>query len=216
VDTDTFYPKNDIEPDKLKKYDIPDPAKHFIILTLGRLSLPDALYKGYDRLISVFSNISNDYPEAHLVIAGRGNYRAELEKKVADLNLTDKVSFTGSIEEQDLPSVYQSCKVFSLITASGEGKGEGIPLTPLEAMACGKPIIVGNQDGSREAIVCENGYSIDPNALDEHEKLLRNYIDDVDLLNSHSHAALRVVQENFSYEHFFKRHKVLLEKVGHD
>lgn len=216
VDIETFYPSENVSLETLKKYNIPNPEKYFIILTLGRLSLPDALYKGYDRLLSVFAKISKDYPYAHLVIAGRGNYSAVLERKVAGLKLTEKVSFTGSIEERDLPSVYRSCNVFSLITESGEGKGEGIPLTPLEAMACGKVIVVGNQDGSREAIISENGYSIDPNALNKHEKILRKYIDDAEFLYYQSQNALKVTHENFSYEHFFTRHKILLEKIVHD
>ena len=50
-----------------------------------------------------------------------------------------------------------------------DGRGEGIPLTPLEAAACAKPIIVGNEDGSREAVVeGVNGFIVsprDPDAL---------------------------------------------------
>ena len=57
-----------------------------------------------------------------------------------------------SINEFDLPFVYKSAHLFCLVSEKGKGKGEGIPLTPMEALASGLPIIVGNHDGSKELI----------------------------------------------------------------
>ena len=54
------------------------------------------------------------------------------------------------VHEDDLPKFYRASRIFTLVSDRGKGRGEGIPLTPLEAMACGSPIIVGNQDGSQE------------------------------------------------------------------
>jgi phosphatidyl-myo-inositol dimannoside synthase len=206
IDKEKFYPVSEPSMDILAKYGIPDPRKHFILLTLGRLSLPDALYKGYDRLIKVFSMLYKNYDQARLVIAGRGSYVSELKKVSSDLKLEDRVCFTGSIDEKDMASIYNCCSVFSLVTESGEGKGEGIPLTPLEAIACGKPIIVGNQDGSAEAVIDENGYVVNPYDLENQSKLIMDFIKDPELLKRYSENALRVSDKYFSYSEFKMKH----------
>jgi phosphatidyl-myo-inositol dimannoside synthase len=206
IDKEKFYPIPGLSMEILAKYGIPDPRKHFILLTLGRLSLPDALYKGYGRLIKTFSKVYESYDQARLVIAGRGNYVSELKKIAVDLKLEDRICFTGSIEEKDMASIYNCCSVFSLVTESGEGKGEGIPLTPLEAIACGKPIIVGNQDGSAEAVIDENGWVVDPNDLENQSKLIMDLIEDPELLKTYSENALRVSDKYFSYQEFKMKH----------
>jgi phosphatidyl-myo-inositol dimannoside synthase len=206
IDNSKFYPIPILSSEKLDKYGIPDPQKYFIILTLGRLSLPDALYKGYDRLIKIFSKISEKYDNARLVIAGRGNYVSELKKMAADLKLEDRICFTGSIEENDMATIYNCCSVFSLVTESGEGKGEGIPLTPLEAIACGKPIIVGNQDGSAEAVIEGNGYVVDPDDFEQQAGLIMGLMDDPILLKTFSDNAFRVSVKFFSYQEFTMKH----------
>jgi phosphatidyl-myo-inositol dimannoside synthase len=207
IDKDKFYPIPGFSVETLAKYGIPDPEKHFILLTLGRLSLPDALYKGYGRLIKVFSKVSKRHDEARLVIAGRGNYVTELKKMAANLKLEDRICFTGSIEEKDMASIYNCCKIFSLVTESGEGKGEGIPLTPLEAIACGKPIMVGNQDGSAEAVIENNGWVVEPNDLENQSKLIMDLMKDPDMLKTFSENALRVSDKYFSYSEFKMKHK---------
>jgi phosphatidyl-myo-inositol dimannoside synthase len=213
IDKDKFYPIARLSMETLAKYGIPDPQKHFILLTLGRLSLPDALYKGYGRLIKVFSKVSERYEEARLVIAGRGNYVTELKKMAADLKLEDRICFTGSIEEKDMASIYNCCKVFSLVTESGEGKGEGIPLTPLEAIACGKPVMVGNQDGSAEAVIENNGWVVDPNDLEYQSKIIMEFIKDSELLKSYSENALRVSEKYFSYNEFKGKHAIFFSHI---
>jgi phosphatidyl-myo-inositol dimannoside synthase len=170
---------------------------------LGRLAKPDALYKGYDRLLKVVAELVKEYKKVRLVYAGRGNYREDLEFMAKEMNVSEYVSFTGSVEEEDLVAVYQSCHVFSLITIAGEGKGEGIPLTPLEAMACGKPVLVGNQDGSREAVFeNSNGFVLDPTDLESHMKVFRTYLEDPRLLKEHSSNAFEIGHKVFSYDRF--------------
>lgn len=141
--------------DVLARHGVPGGFDGTTLLTLGRLS-PAARYKGYDRLIEVLARVPASAP-ARVIIAGDGPIRGELSALAARRGVAERVFFTGSIREDDLPAVYRACEVFSLVTHAGPGAGEGIPLTPLEAAACGKPILVGDQDGSREA--AEDGVS---------------------------------------------------------
>jgi len=161
----------------IEKYKLPDPQKFKIILTLGRLS-SYARHKGYENLIITFSKLAQLYNDIYLVVAGDGDFRQNLEQLVKEKGIKDKVVFTGSIDEADLPDIYRCAYLFSLISDRGIGRGEGIPLTPLEAMACGVPIIVGNHDGSQEAIIDNNGVVVDPLDLNSHLKLFKRLIED--------------------------------------
>lgn len=213
IDTERFSPGNSYHDSLLAKYNIPDPRTHFNILSLGRLSKPDAFYKGYDRLIKAFHKVHPSHPNTRLVIAGRGNYTEELKGQTNDLGLDSVVSFTGSIDEKDLVAVYQACSLFSLVTEAGKGKGEGIPLTPLEAMACGKPILVGNQDGSREAVVNgENGNVLDPANLNSHAEVILSYLDNEAMLVSKSENAARIAKQFFSFDEFLSKHRDFVSK----
>jgi phosphatidylinositol alpha-1,6-mannosyltransferase len=213
IDLGKFKPQP-VEAIVMRKYKIPDPQEYFTILSLGRLSLPDALYKGYDRLLNVFANLAFKYDRLRLIIAGRGNYVEHLKKTAREKGIESKVLFTGSVDEGDLAAVYNSCRIFSLITDAGEGKGEGIPLTPLEAMACGKPVLVGNQDGSREAIIGNNGFAMDPFDLKAHQRAIVYYMENPEALQSHSDKAFEVAHNYFSYEHFRQKHEQFFFEIS--
>lgn len=197
------------------KYGIKDDRDGFYILTLGRIALPDAKYKGYDNLLEVFSNLKKHYTNLYLIIAGGGDYLETLKFKVENYQLTESVFFTGFVDEIDMPSIYQIASVFSLITESGEGMGEGIPLTPLEALSCEKPILVGNKDGSREAVFEDkNGYSMNPSDLVLHSQMIERYICQPELYSRHAKNARDIVVQNFSFEVFRSKLKIYFEQLN--
>jgi phosphatidylinositol alpha-1,6-mannosyltransferase len=202
VDTDKFFPVSTFPSEIIKKFNLPVRDKSFIISTLGRMS-KDAAYKGYERLIKVFERVSKDKPDAYLLMIGRGDLVPYLKQLAAELNISQKVIFTGSVSDYELPILLSYGHIFSLVTENGDGMGEGLPLTPLEAMACGLPIIVGNQDGSREAIFDGiNGYCINPSDLQAHEFVVNEILKDNNLLSEKSKNALGCVQKYFSYLSF--------------
>ena len=212
VDLKQFHPGVELN-DVIQKYGIPDPTKHRNILTLGRLA-HEAMHKGYDRLMKVFVTVHRKCPNSKLVIAGRGNAAHKLAALAKELGISDSVTFTGSVDESDLASVYRTATVFSLVSDRGNGRGEGIPLTPLEAMACGIPIVVGTHDGSKEAIDgSSNGFAIDPFNLNEHASKLLTLLTDPVLREQQSQACWRVAKKNFSFDHFKTDHDNLFQDI---
>ena len=171
VDLQRFKP-GACSDETLAKYGIPDKRDAFVVLTLGRLA-KGAAHKGYDRLIDAFSCLQAAVAEAYLVVAGGGALLSELEAQARRLGVEKRVRFIGAVDEADLPDVYRAATIFSLVSDRGHQRGEGIPLTPLEAMACGTPIIVGDHDGSQEAIADgSNGFVIDPFDIARHAAVL--------------------------------------------
>lgn len=204
VDIDKFRPyEGNIDLIK-SKYGINNHGKK-IILTLGRIA-KEAKHKGYHRLIEMFTML--DQEKFYLVLAGKGNMVEELKLLVQQKNISNNVCFTGMIDEADMAAIYSIPDVFSLVSEVGFGMGEGIPLTPLEAMACGTPIIVGNQDGSQEAVFENiNGYVIDPNDMG-------SYISAITYLTSKKftqNETRLIAEKYFSYSSFLAKHKVFFK-----
>jgi phosphatidylinositol alpha-1,6-mannosyltransferase len=194
-------------PAVLARYGIPDPATGLNLLTLGRLSSEGA-HKGYDRLLDVFARVSATVPELRLVYAGRGGLAAALRERAERMGLGARVTFTGSVHEDDLVDVYRSGHIFSLVSDRGHLRGEGLPLTPLEAAACGVPLLVGDQDGSQEAVVDgQNGFVVDPFDLDAHADRIIKLARSPALRASMGAAARARAVNEFSYTRFVAEHR---------
>lgn len=197
----------------LEKYGIPDPDQFFNILTLGRLSV-GASHKGYERLLHTFTRVSSQVPKARLIIAGSGDSSSSLKKKTERLQIDKKVVFTGAVHEKDLVDIYRAAHVFSLVSDRGKDRGEGIPLAPLEAMASGVPILVGNQDGSQEAIVAgRNGFVLDPFDLEANIDVIMTLVNNERLRKQLSVSAVEVAREYFSYDVFKTKHLEFYTKL---
>ncbi len=112
-----------------KRYHLPDEFILFVGLIEPRKNLP-LLLRAYGNLIR-----QDDAP--HLVLVGRVGWMVEqIYQLIAELNLEEKVHFTGYIPHQDLPIIYNLAKVFVY-----PSNYEGFGFPPLEAMACGTPVI---------------------------------------------------------------------------
>jgi phosphatidylinositol alpha-1,6-mannosyltransferase len=168
VDLDLFFPEKK-HSGQFLEFGIPFSKDNFYLLTLCRLS-KGSRHKGVERNIRMMKNIPDE--NIHYLIAGDGDDRARLEKISKNLGLAKRVHFLGSIPEDKMRSVYNMGDLFILISDFGVGRGEGIPMTPMEAGACGLPIFVGNQDGSRELIKNgQGGFLFSPN---EQQKIIKS------------------------------------------
>lgn len=209
VDLDRFFPGVP-ETSVLAKYGIPDPSTGINLLTLGRIN-GDAAYKGYERLLDAFRLLAAQVTNLRLIYAGRGDMVEQLRRKANTLGLSDRVYFTGSVHEDDLPDVYRSAHIFSLVSDSGRGKGEGIPLTPLEAAACGVPIIVSNHDGSQEAVIeNSNGFVLDPFDQEGFVRVVLQLVRDPHLREQMGKAAQLRIEKEFGFPSFVEKHRELL------
>ncbi len=185
----------------MKSLGIPEGEGYRYVMTLGRMDVPSR-YKGYDRLIDAIGSL-REHPEYVALMVGTGDDRARMERRVVDEGLAGRVFFLGSVSEGVLADVYNLCDVFALVSDRGHGRGEGIPLTPLEAAACGKPIITGNEDGSQEAVVQGvNGYTISPRDSAALPGALKELFTNDETRRRMGAAARARIETEFSYEVF--------------
>lgn len=125
------------------------------ILWVGRFDK----VKRVEDLIIAMGNIIQKIPEAKLKLVGYGYEENNLQKLAKKLNLNKRVEFVGKKTGDDLIREYKSSHLFVLPSSS-----EGQPLTLLEAMACGLPIIATKTGGIPEIVKDNvNGLLVPPN-----------------------------------------------------
>lgn len=112
-----------------RQYHLPDSFILYVGLLEPRKNLP-LLLKAYARLLG-----QNEIPT--LVLVGRPGWEyQEILRRIDALKLKDKVHFTGYVPAKDLPIIYNLAQVFVYPSVY-----EGFGFPPLEAMACGTPVI---------------------------------------------------------------------------
>ena len=93
--------------------------------------------KGLLTLIDAFAQLTNDYPDLHLVFAGRNGWMVDqIQSKVDYYGLNNKIVFLGIVPQQQLPFLYNKALVTVLPSLY-----EGFGYTPLESMAAGTPVV---------------------------------------------------------------------------
>lgn len=109
-------------------------------------------------LIEAYHQLRHDRTDVpKLVIAGRKGWLNEtLFSRISELDLTDHVVFTGFVADEELPFVYDGAAVFIYVSLL-----EGFGRPPLEAMACGVPVITSNTSAIPE-VVGEAGITVTP------------------------------------------------------
>jgi glycosyltransferase involved in cell wall biosynthesis len=136
-------------------------------------------------------------PPFELRLAGEGHLRARLEEQAARLGIADRVRFLGLVA--DMPAFYQGLDVFVLPSVSTEG----LPLTVLEAMASGLPVVATTVGGTPEAITDgESGLLAPPGDAGALAVALRRVLDDEALRGRLGAAAREAVLARFTLGRF--------------
>ena len=183
-------------------------ADTFVIGTVGRLQ--DV--KDQATLIEAFALLCASRPEQRaqlrLAIVGDGPLRERLAQKARDAGVADLVWFPGA--RNDIPELMRSFDLFALSSIA-----EGTPVTLLEAMACGLPVVataVGGipevvQDGVNGALVPAGN----PQALAE---ALGRYADERARVLSHGMAARAAIEHHYSVAAMVSAYTALYDRLS--
>jgi len=135
--------------------------------------------KNLDRLFAAFAKLKGEFPELKLVKVGTPGrsekYRRDTMKKLGSLGITRDIIFIDHMPELELAYYYSSA---TLLAYPSFYEGFGLP--PLEAMACGCPVITSNTSSLPE-VVGEAGIMVNPYDTDSLVKAMRQVLTDAKL-----------------------------------
>jgi glycosyltransferase involved in cell wall biosynthesis len=148
-----------------------------------RLDFPFILYvgtleprKNLPTLIKAFYYLKKKNISHKLVIAGGKGWKYDsIFQMISNLNLMKDIHFTGYVPKEDLPLLYNAADAFVYPSLY-----EGFGLPPLEAMACGCPVITSNTSSLPE-VVGDAGITINPCDYDKLAETVDNVISDSEL-----------------------------------
>ncbi len=109
--------------------------------------------KGFHVGMEAFRRVRASLPEARLLVVGDGPHLAELKDLARSWGLAGDVRFCGRAGREEMPGHYNACDLFLNPTL----REEGLALTTVEAMSCGKPSIVSRAGGTQSTV--EEGVS---------------------------------------------------------
>ncbi len=116
-------------------------ASAILIGAVGRMEAQ----KGFKYFIQALPRIARSIPSARFVIAGDGELRPQLEEQARQAGAAGYTHFIGF--QRDVPSVLAALDIFVMPSL-----WEGLPLSLIEALAAGKPIVATDIEGNREVV----------------------------------------------------------------
>lgn len=168
-------------------------------------------HKRLEWLIEILPLVVREYPSVTLVLTGAFTkfYTPFLRRLAKRLNVEKNVVFTGAISERDLVSLYNQSDLY-LLSSPQEDFGLG----PVEAMACGTPVVAWNYAGPRETVVDgATGYLAHLYDLgDFAEKILR-ILSDAKLQKIMKVKCLVHVRQKFTWKHHVNKLEAVLERA---
>tara|TARA_B100000929_G_scaffold262875_1_gene228467 strand:- start:1259 stop:2389 length:1131 start_codon:yes stop_codon:yes gene_type:complete len=133
-------------------------------------------HKNLKRLLESFGQLRRDYDDLDLVIAG-GDFYPELQAACESYGVKDRVRQLGFLKKKDLRALYNLARIF-VFPSLYEGSG----LPPLEAMACGTPVVASSNSAIPE-VVGHNGLLVNPYRVDAITEAIRSLLEDSSFRN---------------------------------
>ena len=164
-------------------------------------------YKGLDVLLRAL--VRPELSHARLLAVGEGELKEGYRQQAAALGLSERVLFHGGVPQSDLPPLLRACDVITIPSLVPEA----LPLTLLESMACGIPVIASDGPGVR-SVLCdgEDGLLAKPGDATDLAEKIQMLLDDPQRRREIGARGLAKVEASYSWEQSVAR----LEAIYHE
>lgn len=189
IDTDTFHPPAD-QMALRRELGLPEGV---LIGCYGRIRAQ----KGTDVFVETMIALLAERPHAHALVMGRATsehreFLRGLQARSEAAGLGARILFPPEVPTHDIARWYQALDLFV-----APQRWEGFGLTPLEAMACGVPVVATTVGAFEEIVTPETGALVPPGDVDAMTRAVAGLIDDPARLARMGAAARRHMAENF-------------------
>jgi glycosyltransferase involved in cell wall biosynthesis len=136
--------------------DEPTPKKPYFLYVGSR----NPNYKNFEILLRAFAQVISVHPEATLCVVG-GSFNGDEQTQINQLGLSEAIQLCSGVSDRHLAKLYR-CSLAFVYPSLYEGFG----IPPLEAMACGTPVVASNIASIPE-VVGDGGILFNPQSVDE-------------------------------------------------
>ena len=161
--------------------------------------------KGIFDFVKVASNIINDNElkkyNLKFIVAGSGKDEKEVKKYIKDRNLQSYFRLEGWVSGEKKIEIIKKCQLFVLPSYN-----EGLPLSILEAMSYGLPVI-STTVGSIDEVVIDNlnGYTVKPGDINKIQEKIKMCIKDSELWKTLSTNSKKIIQNEYGISVYLKK-----------
>lgn len=202
IDANFYKPCSSLKEKKKLKDDFLINGKS--IVYMGRVSYE----KNIDQVLLAFKEVTKKDDDVKLMIVGDGPDKKKLENLADALGIKDRIIFTGFLHGRGLVEALWANDIF--VTAS---KSENMPVSVIEAMATGLPVVAVAEKGLKEIVHQDkNGFLVEADNPGQMAKQLLKILGDDDLLKNLSHGSREVALE-YSKEKVSKKLEAAYKKV---
>lgn len=176
-----------------KEFGIAD--DQILIGTVARFSYQ----KGHEYTVEAIPAILEAFPQTRFLFVGEGPERERIFQKTCELGVKDYVFFAG--ERQDIANVLSALDLFLLTSIF-----EGLPLSVLEAMAVGLPVIATRVSGTPEAVLDElTGLLVPPADASAVSRAVKQLLANPELRQRMGHQARLLALHHFHKKYLVKQ-----------
>jgi len=162
--------------------------------------------KNQPMFLRAAKKVSEKFPEAHFVLAGEGELKNDLENLAKQLQIADRVHFTGRCAR--IPELL-SVSYAGVLTSFAEGFSNSI----LEYMSANLPVVATNVGGASEAIAPgETGFIVESGDAEALSEKLVWLLENPDEAEKMGKLGRKIVEEKFSCENQLRKTLELYEK----
>jgi glycosyltransferase involved in cell wall biosynthesis len=163
--------------------------------------------KGHTCLLKALAIVLKTQPDVVCKIAGQGHLLGQLQTEAAELGIANKVTFLGL--RDDIPEFLQNIDVFVLSSLS-----EGLPLSVLEALAAGKPVVATDVGGVSEVVQDQiTGFVVPPKDPEALAARILQVMADQAMSERLGRAGREKVERDFSLDTMTKQYEALYEEA---
>ncbi|HEX9988179.1 MAG TPA: glycosyltransferase family 4 protein [Chloroflexia bacterium] len=168
--------------------------------------------KGLRTLWKAFARLARECPNVHLVLAGGGPLKSELQASAASAGLEGRLHMAGVVHNSGLPGYMNALDVFVLPSETRPNWREQFGRVIVEAMSSGVPV-VGSDSGEIPSVLGDAGLVFPEGDSDALAARLRNLVADHSLRARLSHAGRERVLNLFSTEKVAAQHYAIYEEM---
>jgi glycosyltransferase involved in cell wall biosynthesis len=150
--------------------------------------------KGHEFLFEAAPRIVAAVPNVKFLLVGDGIYREKFERLVARMGLRDRFVFVGLVAPEEIPRYLALMDVLVHLSLR-----EGLPRSVVQALACGKPVVAFDVDGTREICVDgRTGFLVRAEEADGVAEAVIRLLQDKGLTSRMGARGRQLVEERFS------------------